>query len=469
MSACQLMSDESQVKQNQETAVTPNSQTEQRTENGTTPASNTSSNVDDTKTIGAETTIPSKKPVVIAMQPNHFHITLAKKDPSHPQFGVGHDMGFAVNGTPGKEIVVERGQTYYFDVDTNVQHDFYLSTNSVGWGSGVVTTGIRGQFTYKGIVTYSPDKDSAGEIYYQCRNHKAMGWKIHVVNKGEKANLGAPIKQEKIADQKIVLDPKQIDQKIQYAMMLVTNSGTAKRIQNSTNDKAKAMLKSAEEKIGEAKTTLKSNQLQKSKDLVDEALRLISSASTEVPALESRSMTELEQEFDEYLHGIHTFKASYDRTYERAQSDKKGRAIAVKVDMTQMETMITHAKNLRASGKLQEANQILHSAQKKLTSALNKMLASQTVVYDLKFDSHQEEYEYEVARFESYVELVPLAIERKQPVEGTLKLMQQYTETAKNIRKKALEFAKKSDYKTAIEGMQEATNEIRRALRLVGV
>jgi len=71
-----------------------------------------------------------------------FQVTVADKDSSHPFYGIGHTIGFVVDGTQGKALVLIRGETYVFDIRTNIKHDFYLTTSTVGRGAGTVTRGV---------------------------------------------------------------------------------------------------------------------------------------------------------------------------------------------------------------------------------------------------------------------------------------------------------------------------------------
>ncbi len=118
-----------------------------------------------------------------------FTVHSAPKDPSHPFYGVGSKFGFIVNGAPGKELVLVRGKTYTFKVNTDVKHDFYLSLSRTGWGAATYSRGVEGNFTYNGIVTFTPDASTPDTLYYQCRNHKNMGGVIHVVNEGEELKV----------------------------------------------------------------------------------------------------------------------------------------------------------------------------------------------------------------------------------------------------------------------------------------
>ncbi len=116
--------------------------------------------------------------------PIDFSVVSATKDKTHPDYGKGLDTGFVVNGVQGGTLVLVRGKTYAFDVDTGVMHDFYFSKNPIGYGMATIKNGVKGQFTYKGVVTFTPSADTPDTIYYACRNHKNMGGEIHVVNPG---------------------------------------------------------------------------------------------------------------------------------------------------------------------------------------------------------------------------------------------------------------------------------------------
>jgi hypothetical protein len=97
------------------------------------------------------------------------------------------------------------------------------------------------------------------------------------------------------------------------------------------------------------------------------------------------------------------------------------------------------------------------------------MLQSQTVVYDKEFATPKEEYEYELARLESYEELIPLAIEQRQPSKGLMMLMDTYVKKAEQIKSEGMEVAAKGDYPMGVMAMQAATDNMIRALRAVGV
>lgn len=407
--------------------------------------------------------------------PNEFIITVGQKDPSHPFYGQGSPMGFLVDNVEGKTIVLRRGKTYTFDVETNPKHDVYFSTNHVGWGGGVVTHGIKGQFTYKGTITVTPDENTPDVMYYACRNHSTMGGKVYVVDKNAtdaqikkllassnkesgKGEVEAAPKTESIPESKV-------KQKIAFAEMMMS-AKAAKRVMASSNKEAKSILSSAKKKVSDAKGLLASGDRQKALAYADESLRLVSEASRLVPSEEVINVQRTR--YNELLDAIKNFKQSHKETYERTVS-QRGAAAGVDYDRERVDILLNEAKGFADKGEYKIAAQYLENAELMITTAIHGMLNAQTIVYDLNFKTAEEEYNYEAKRFKSYEELVPVAIEQKKPAPGAVKLMDSFVEKGRFQQQEAIKKAKSGDFPVAITMMQSATEQIRRALRIAGV
>ena len=167
------------------------------------------------------------------------------------------------------------------------------------------------------------------------------------------------------------------------------------------------------------------------------------------------------------MSGQHSNKA-HKESYERMRK-AGGKTIAVDYDRNQVAQLKNDAKSLADKNDYVNANKKLETAQHIITTAIQQMLNSQTIVYDLNFETPKEEYEYELKRFGGYEELIPIAVEQKQPNEGTITLMNSFVEKGQKMRDIAIETAKSGDFPRAVAMMQDATKEIRRALRMVGV
>ncbi len=416
---------------------------------------------------------PAAKPVVeeVPASPYTIKITAALKDPSHPFYGIGHKTGFLANGIQGKDLIFVRGKTYTFKVDTGVQHDFYLSTSKVGWGAATYSQGVEGNFTYKGIVTITPTSATPTELYYACRNHKNMGGRIHVVNEGEEDKVVLTSVRDadtKPAMQKAAkpLDENRVKQKIAFAEMFINQSQAAKRITASNHPEANEIYQGARGKFLDAKDAFAKGQLEQSLALVDESLRLMSEASRHVP---SQTKEEAERaRFKEMMEGTRTFADSYQRNFKRLSKQNTAKNI-VKLDMDKINAEMAKARQLADDNNYSGAIGVLTKTQTALTNALTEMLDDETMSYELVFETPKEEYEYELARYESYEELIPIAIEQRRPPPGTVNLMNKFVEKAKGIRDQAIPTAAKGDYKTAILMLQGATHNIQRALQVAGV
>ena len=409
------------------------------------------------------------------VNPFVFQVTLGLKDPSHPYYGVGDKYGFIVDGVQGKSLILVRGKTYTFKVNTNVQHDFYLSRSETGWGAATYSKGVEGNFTYNGVVTFTPDASAPDVLYYQCRNHKNMGGVIHIVDEGEedhvKVKLAATPAHPAVAAAPALEDrPRvskgQVQQKLAFAELFVNQSSAARRIEGSGNTVAQGFLRDARDKLQASRAAFDEQHFEQALALVDESLRLMSEASRRVPAESDQAA--LQERFKELLQGVETFQASYQRNYQRLSKQRHRKEIP-QLDVARIEAAKTEARRLAEEGDYAEAVQVLSRAQEDLNNALTDMLHEETMSYELVFETPKEEYEYELARYESYEELIPLAIEQRRPSPQTVELMNRFVEKAKGIKAQALPTAAKGDYKTAILMLQGATTHIQRALRLAGV
>lgn len=405
---------------------------------------------------------------------NYFIVEIAEKDQTHPMYGQGHKLGMLLNGVQGKTIVMKRGETYDFDVRTDPLHDVYFSTSKQGWGGGTVVDGIKGQFTYKGIIKYAPNEKTPDVVYYQCRNHNSMGGKIIVVNKNtSKAEIDKLLAQDKKSRaaagastaKKATVSEARVKQKLSFADMMFMSKGTS-RVNASDNAAAKKMLVDAKTKLTSARKALTSGQNAHALEMADEVLRLIGSASRLVPSEEV--LAEQKERYLEILDAVKNFEVSHKEAYEDTLK-KRGEKAAVQYDKKQINKLLADAKVFADKKQYTKAIPLLEQAENIVTSAINVMLDSQTIVYDLNFETAEEEYEYELKRFKSYEELVPVAIEQKRPAPGAVKLMDGFVAKGRSQRDSAIAKAKEGDFPTAIAMMLSATTQVRRALRIAGV
>ena len=413
-----------------------------------------------------ETKLETKKVIEKASAKNTFTITAGVKTPDHPFYGKGHKIGFFVDGVPGKELVMERGKTYKIIVSTNPKHDVYISTKPIGWGSTAWTDGVEGMYTYKGTITFTPNKNTPNVLYYSCRNHPYMGGKIDIVNPGQTIEI------KRIVHKGAVVPPEaekitatQVNQKLMFADMML-KSTSAKNVAKSGMKEAMSLQAQGQQKLDQAKAELKAGNNAKAYADADQGLELLKKASHMVPS--EAELQQLKTHYDELVSSIKDFEKSHADNVKRIIKTKGEKAV-VNYDKQEVERLKAEGVQSAKTGDYVKANQSLGKAQHMITVALQQMLQSQTLVYDLKFETPKQEYEYELKRFGGYEELVPVAIEAKKPTEGAIKLMNSYLDKSRNMRDEAKKKAESGNYPVAIRMMQDATKTVRLALRMVGV
>lgn len=109
--------------------------------------------------------------------PETFTVRVQTKTDSHPFSGQGFDQGYVVDGEQGKELVLQRGETYEFQME-NVPslHPFYITTSVTGQGQGEYSDGVQNNgASGTQTLTFTPPSSAPDTLYYNCVNHAFMG------------------------------------------------------------------------------------------------------------------------------------------------------------------------------------------------------------------------------------------------------------------------------------------------------
>ena len=297
-----------------------------------------------------------------------------------------------------------------------------------------------------------------------------MGAVIHIVNPGESVTI-----QERDITKGVAgggetapvaaVSQSKVKQKLMFAEMMAGSQG-AKRVMASQNDEAKQLVVKSKELLAQGRDKAASGALPEALELANRSLKLISEATRLVPS--EAEMAHLAEEYQTKLAEIQNYQKSYTSNVKHLEKSGGVPADAA-YDEKKFAAMLADAAALAKKSDYVRANKLLDQAQRIVTLALHKMLDSKTLVYDLKFDSPADEFEYEMKRFGGYEELIPVAIEAKKPTAGAIKLMETFLDKARKRRDEAKAKAEAGDYGAAIGMMQQATKTVRRALRMVGV
>ncbi|CAG0939353.1 hypothetical protein GALLN_00578 [Gallionellaceae bacterium] len=396
-----------------------------------------------------------------------FTVVSASKDATRPRSSEGSDTVFLVNGVEGRTLILVRGKTYTFNIDTGVRHDFYITNDPAGGGTGALTEGVTGNFTHMGVVTFKPTATTPDVLYYQCRNHKYAGGQINIVNPGkeDKIMIAKPVAAPTAKVTKTI-DKVDLKQKLDFANMTINKSDAATRIAASTNAEAKAKLKDAQAMLAAGQSAFNAGNLALAEIKIDEATKLMGEAARLVPS--EFVLGKAKARYEELLQGIKRLETAFAQNYETI-SKEPGAKNLQPLDDPKIRKSKDAAKALFTEGKYDKANEILNSLQDEVIIALNKLLANRTISYEMKFETVEQEYQYELARYIHFEELIPLAIEQKQPTRNLLSLMESHVNKGKEKRDQAAADAKQKNFAAALEKIKAASDDIESGLQVIGV
>lgn len=255
-----------------------------------------------------------------------------------------------------------------------------------------------------------------------------------------------------------------IQQKLQLVKMMLATSSAMERASRKEDAVIKQQVATALARYASANDALNADNLSRAEELADEALHLIEDLSRLTPDPQQAAAAE-RQRYEDALKELHNAEATYRDLRQRIAPQGKASPPGIAHAHKQGD----QAQALARDGHYREAGEMASDAHAEVISALNKLLGSTTLDYELKFKSVAEEYEYELARYHSYEELVPIAYVELKPDKDTVKLSERYVQESRELRDNAKQQAAQGDHGAAIKTLLDAIKRVQTALRMVGL
>ena len=253
-----------------------------------------------------------------------------------------------------------------------------------------------------------------------------------------------------------------IEQKFAMANQMLYKSAGAKRIDEpsdeSTHVAAKGILDEARVYLDSAKIALQTNNLIEADDLAGEAIRRAGIAFRLLPDA-AKQADQLRLRYSRLWDELKTF---LDSKLVTAASTSPP-------ELQQIRDAMGKAKVLADKSRYDDANQLLVKALDSVNTVIGKLMVSRTISYEIKFESPKEEYEYELHRYQSIADLMPLAIADYKPTKEALGQIEEVVKKAKSLQAASEKEAAGGDYAAAMKILKQATNEIYNAMELAGL
>lgn len=261
------------------------------------------------------------------------------------------------------------------------------------------------------------------------------------------------------SNQKLVL----AQQKAKLVETLI-NTPAMKAAQAGKNAEVAAWLAQSQSLLIQANTAIGSERPEEAIGQLDEALRNLSKASSQLTSDGNGGFGSQKKQFDEHSLQIESYRRTLQEMTNTPQSATAARQLIIRLDATSAES-----RKLFDEGRYEEANKRMAAAYKLAVEEISRLRNGQEIVMRLQFNSPREEFDYEQKRYYSNEILVGMLIREERATGEMGKQVDSHIQGANTIKSQALASANASDYASAIKEMEKANQQLNRALQMMGV
>ena len=254
-----------------------------------------------------------------------------------------------------------------------------------------------------------------------------------------------------------------LNNKLMLLDRLANRSPSMQRIEQSDDAEAKQLLENARQAYQQANIFLTKNKFEQSGQFIDEGLRALSQAA--------QSVVDIRRQDDRFRRLYSDLKervASFIKAFQAVVLEKGTKAVDL-LDQGMVQELVAEAEDLAQAEHFKEANQRLVTAAGMLESALSRARDKETLVHALVFNSPEEEFAYELQRNDSYELLIKLMVSEETIVGSAQGYIQKKAVENQRIKEAAKALAEQGDLKAALSKIENATEQLVKALRMGGV
>lgn len=251
---------------------------------------------------------------------------------------------------------------------------------------------------------------------------------------------------------------EKIAQKIKMVNLILHSPDLLRRVEASNDSVARELLARAAENLLMGEEYFDRGQYLEAEAVLDYVLRDLSASSQllKVPQQKKSRYRQFIEQFD-------SFALPEWRDLDELENEL-------------LQKKLEHISELRdrairqADAESYDAAMLLLEEAYRLKVALIDEFNHETlVVYDLKFDTVQDEYQYMINRVYHYLDLVQVAMARGVVEEQTLKLADKYLYSSMLNLESAEEFETQGQFSEAISLLDESINQLSAVLKMLGI
>ena len=247
----------------------------------------------------------------------------------------------------------------------------------------------------------------------------------------------------------------QAEQKIRLLERLTSNSAPLRRLQESGDEAALAIMDNALAIMASAQQAIADGCAADAAALSNEALRLATAAfrASPLPAQGARD------EFNAEVARVRSFLASLEgRPEETTGLDASA--------MAGIERQVRNAESMAASGSIDEARRLLQPVNDRLQRRLLEMFDQRTIYYEHEFATPAEEYAYLEQQYDGYMLLLRSG-NKATPYSARQRVADMLAK-AERLRESAGSHARAEGWDAALADMNAALEHCEHATRATG-
>jgi hypothetical protein len=254
-----------------------------------------------------------------------------------------------------------------------------------------------------------------------------------------------------------------VKNKIKLLDTIVHGSSTAKRIEISNNSDAIELLENARASLQHSNRFYEQGCMEASERELNKGLKAIETASRVVVNNKRLDMI-ARQRYEHLSNEVSSFREAYDRI----SREKKG-AADNSLDKDTLQELLRSAEKLAQVNNYKQANTILLKAANMIASALVVIRDQETLRYEFKFESIEEEFAYVMKTNQSYTKLLDMVLENQELSSQVRTSIEKLVKRNQELRAEADVNLSAGNKEAAIASLDEGTENMIRALRFTGI
>lgn len=270
-------------------------------------------------------------------------------------------------------------------------------------------------------------------------------------------NFGPVLAQQAATDDVKSVQEK-ITQKIKMVNVILHSPDLLQRVEDSGDSVAQELLARAAQNFLTGEEYFDRGLYLEAEAVLDYVLRDLSASSRLISRPQQKR-----SEFHQFMEQIDSFALP-------EWSELTGQeTVALDSELAQISELRDRAARLADVSSYDEAIELLEQAYQLKVSLLERYKHETTIVYDLNFDTVQDEYNYMINRTYHYLDLVQTALAQSEIDAQTRKLTDKYLYDSMLNLEIAEDFESQGNFSEAIPVLDKAINRLTGMLKILGI